>query len=164
MNYSWPLFFLSHWGNWVPSPVRRGKADTPLRKRSRPQRTGFPKYPQEGVISPLFLPKSYLLCLWNRVAILPADSVPQGTVLWALFPLLQERFFSCSPRKAESQHPCGCQLSSGIKRKVKSPTVRKHVEPHLQIAAIQWFLFSHIVQNIICQECISQWGERKAPH
>lgn len=97
-------------------------------------------------------PSLISICLWNRITILPADSVHQDIYSFALFFLCYNPENSISP-KAESQHPCGRLLFFGIKRKMNSP-VRK-CEASSSNCSCPVIFFSLLAQNITCWECIS---------
>lgn len=111
---------------------------TPASRKTQTQRTGFPIPIREGWFPRVSFPRLTPTCLWGRVTTLPADSVHQDTLICAVFLCYNPENSCFSQGKQELQHPHGCLLFFGLKRKMNSRPSRKHAEPQFQTAAVQW--------------------------
>lgn len=143
VNYSWPLFFLAHQRSWFPWPVRRGQPNIPSQKKIQVWGNWVSWLYMGEVISSLFLPKSHLYLPMDQNYHPSTWQCTSGDIPLHYFSFVTIlRILLFFPRKAALQHPCGCLLFFGIKRKMSSLTARKHVKCQLQVAAVQWFYLS----------------------
>lgn len=144
VNYSWPLFFLAHQRSWFPWPVRRSQPNIPSQKKIQVWGNWVSWLYMGEVISSLFLPKSHLYLPMDQNYHPFTWQCTSGDIPLHYFSFVTIlRILLFFPRKAALQHPSGCLLFFGIKRKMSSLTARKHVNPNFKLQLSSDFIYPY---------------------